>query len=126
MELKKEDLRGTPLKERDFRAGKVLTVEWEPDLRYAWDDGVGIGAYLAKMKEGQITGSRCEPVRPRSDCPNRPAMTARRTSGSAIDTDIFQRLPISALARLVTVLHKDCSCVSVHTPSQSDTIKTWI
>ena len=60
MELKKENLRGTPLSEKDFRAGKVITVEWEPDLRYEWDNGVAIGYYLDQLKEGKITGCRCE------------------------------------------------------------------
>jgi uncharacterized OB-fold protein len=60
MEFKKEDLMGTPLREKDFRSGKYVTVEWKPDLRYAWDDGVGIGYYLRELKEGRLTGCRCE------------------------------------------------------------------
>lgn len=73
MELKKEMLAGTPLSDRDFRAGKVLSVEWKPDLRYAWDDGVAIGYYLKQLKEGKITGCRCErcniiTVPPRTFC----------------------------------------------------------
>ena len=59
MELKKEDLRGTPLNEKEFRAGKVVTVDWEPDLRYSWDNGVGIGYYLSQLKAGKIAGSEC-------------------------------------------------------------------
>lgn len=60
MELKKEMLRGTPVKESDFRSGKYFTMEWEPDLRYAWDNGVGIGIYLENMKQGRIIGAVCE------------------------------------------------------------------
>ena len=73
MELKKQDLRGTPLKERDFRSGKVITVDWEPDLSYSWDNGVGIGYYFENLKKGRITGSYCErcnitTVPPRAFC----------------------------------------------------------
>ena len=60
MELKKEMLRGTQLSEKDFRAGKVVTVEWAPDIRYSWDNGVGISHYLNQLKEGKIAGCRCE------------------------------------------------------------------
>jgi hypothetical protein len=60
MELKKEMLRGTPLSEKDFKAGKVLSVSWDPDLQYEWDNGVGIGYYLASLREGVIAGCRCE------------------------------------------------------------------
>lgn len=60
MEIKKEMLKGTPLKERDFRSGKHPTVEWKPDLSYAWDNGVGIGYYLSQLKEGKITAAHCE------------------------------------------------------------------
>jgi len=59
MELKKEMLRGTQLSESDFRAGKVITTDWKPELHYAWDNGVGIGYYLAQLKAGKITASFC-------------------------------------------------------------------
>jgi len=60
MELKKEMLQGTPLSEKDFKAGKVLSEKWNPDLNYRWDDGVEIGFYLKMLKEGKLYGCRCE------------------------------------------------------------------
>jgi uncharacterized OB-fold protein len=59
MKLEDQKLGGTNLKSADFKKGKVLTTEWEPALRYAWDNGVAIGRYLAEMKEGRIIARRC-------------------------------------------------------------------
>ncbi len=49
----------TPLSHKDFVQGKVFTVDCEPDLRYAWDDGVAIGRYLKELKQGRIMARRC-------------------------------------------------------------------
>jgi len=59
MKLEDWKLGGTNLKSADFKKGKVLTTEWEPNLRYAWDNGVAIGRYLAEMKEGRIIARAC-------------------------------------------------------------------
>ncbi len=59
MKLEDFELRGTNLKSSDFKTGKVLTVEWEPDLKYAWDDGVAIGRYLAELGNGRIIARTC-------------------------------------------------------------------
>ena len=58
MKLEDYELGGTNLKSSDFKKGKVLTTEWEPDLRYAWDDGVAIGRYLAELKKEKIIRSK--------------------------------------------------------------------
>jgi uncharacterized protein len=59
MKLEDQKLGGTNLKSSDFKTGKVLTTEWEPDLKYAWDNGVAIGRYLAELKEGRIIARAC-------------------------------------------------------------------
>jgi uncharacterized OB-fold protein len=53
----------TPLSEKDIRSGKYVTVPWSGDLRYAWDDGVAIGRYLAELKNGKIIARSCEGCR---------------------------------------------------------------
>ena len=50
---------GTPLRDSDIRQGKVLTLEAEPNLRYAWDTGIAIGRFLAELKKGRIVGRQC-------------------------------------------------------------------
>jgi hypothetical protein len=50
---------GTPLRDSDIRQGKVLTLEVEPNLRYAWDTGIAIGRFLAELKKGRIVGRQC-------------------------------------------------------------------
>lgn len=49
----------TRLSFKDFAEGKVFTVPWRPDLRYAWDDGVAIGRYLKELRKGRIMAKRC-------------------------------------------------------------------
>ncbi|MBU2513443.1 Zn-ribbon domain-containing OB-fold protein [bacterium] len=39
---------------------KALKVTWQPDLQYAWDNGIAIGKYLEALKDGKILGARCE------------------------------------------------------------------
>jgi uncharacterized OB-fold protein len=51
-------LRGTGLGNEDFKEGRVCTTTGAPDARYAWDTGVGIGRYLAGLKEGVLWGTR--------------------------------------------------------------------
>jgi len=53
----------TPLRSKDLREGKALSVSWEPNLQYAWDDGVAIGRYLKALKNGQIVAAYCRTCR---------------------------------------------------------------
>ena len=50
---------GTHLSEKDFDQGNILFRHDELKADYAWDTGVGIGAYLAALKNGVILGSAC-------------------------------------------------------------------
>lgn len=64
---------GTSLHENDFDEGKVLFVHDELKADFAWDTGIGIGAYLAGLKRGVILGVRCDHCRkivvpPRTVC----------------------------------------------------------
>jgi len=59
MKLEDYKLGGTALRSSDIKKGKVLTTSWDPDLAYAWDDGVAIGRYLAELKNGRIIGRAC-------------------------------------------------------------------
>ncbi|MBN1163593.1 MAG: Zn-ribbon domain-containing OB-fold protein [Candidatus Krumholzibacteriota bacterium] len=59
MKLEDYELGGINIKSSDFKKGKVLTTEWEPNLKYAWDNGVAIGRYLAGLKEGRIIARIC-------------------------------------------------------------------
>jgi uncharacterized OB-fold protein len=63
MKLEDYELGGTALRSSDIKKGKVLSTAWEPDLAYAWDDGVAIGRYLAELKEGRIIGRACHKCR---------------------------------------------------------------
>jgi uncharacterized OB-fold protein len=50
---------GTPLSEADFKNGKILFTHDELKGEFAWDTGIGIGKYLAALKNGIILGSLC-------------------------------------------------------------------
>jgi len=50
---------GTSLSEKDFAEGKVLFVHDQLKAEFAWDTGIGIGAYLASLKRGVILGAYC-------------------------------------------------------------------
>jgi len=52
-------LRGTALREDDFRSGKVLAAEWRGKIDYRWDAGVAIGQFLNALKEGRLLGRKC-------------------------------------------------------------------
>jgi len=54
---------GTSLSESDFSEGKVLFTYDEMRGEFAWDTGIGIGAYLAGLKRGQILGAYCPSCR---------------------------------------------------------------
>lgn len=49
----------TKLSVKDIRTGKVLSCSDKPNLKYAWDNGVAIGRYLAELKNGKIIGKKC-------------------------------------------------------------------
>lgn len=73
MTSKIREFRGTPLSEKDFEAGKVLFHHDEMNGQFAWDRGIGIGRYLAALKEGYLLGSTCRHCRrtvipPRTVC----------------------------------------------------------
>lgn len=73
MTAKIKSFPGTPLSEGDIRDGKVLSVHDKMNGQYAWDTGIGIGSYLASLKEGVILGSYCPDCRrtvvpPRTVC----------------------------------------------------------
>ena len=73
MTANKKEFPGTPLKESDFNEGKVLFNHDEMKADFAWDTGIGIGKYLAGLKEGIIFGSLCSTcnkivVPPRTVC----------------------------------------------------------
>ena len=59
MKLEDYELGGTHLRSSDFEKGTVLTTAWQPNLAYAWDNGVAIGRYLAELKEGRIIARAC-------------------------------------------------------------------
>ncbi len=61
MEISADMLKGTAtgLKHKDLAQGKVLTASWDPNLQYAWDDGVAIGRYLKELKHGRIIAKKC-------------------------------------------------------------------
>jgi uncharacterized protein len=61
MEITADMLRNTAtrLNSKDFAQGKVVTAAWNPNLQYAWDDGVAIGRYLKGLKEGRIMAKKC-------------------------------------------------------------------
>ncbi len=73
MTAKIKEFPGTPLSERDFDEGSVLFNYDELKGDYAWDTGIGIGNYLAALKEGVILGVYCSTcnkivVPPRTVC----------------------------------------------------------
>ncbi|MEJ5186998.1 MAG: Zn-ribbon domain-containing OB-fold protein, partial [Candidatus Geothermincolales bacterium] len=50
-------------REEDLKEGKLLSLLWKPNLKYAWDNGVAIGRYLAELKEGRIIARKCNKCR---------------------------------------------------------------
>lgn len=51
---------GTALSDADIKEKKVLVTEWHPNLKYAWDTGIGYGRYFAELKNGRIVGTKCD------------------------------------------------------------------
>jgi uncharacterized OB-fold protein len=54
---------GTAIHEEDLKTNKVLFTEWKPNLKYAWDAGIGYGKYFSALKEGKIIGTKCNKCR---------------------------------------------------------------
>ncbi len=50
---------GTGLSGKDIEENKIFTVDDALNCRYTWDTGVGIGRYLAELKNGKIIGKKC-------------------------------------------------------------------
>jgi uncharacterized OB-fold protein len=50
---------GTPLREADLAAGRVLTVPGAARAEYAWDLGIAMSHYLAELQQGRLVGRRC-------------------------------------------------------------------
>ncbi len=63
MTAKIKEFPGASLSEQDFEKGNILFNYDKLNGRYAWDTGVGIGSYLASLKNGVILGSRCKTCR---------------------------------------------------------------
>ena len=63
MTAKIKEFPGTSLTEQDFSDGKVLYNFDKLNGVYAWDTGIGIGAYLSSLKDGVILGSHCKTCR---------------------------------------------------------------
>ena len=63
MTTKIKEFPGISLSEQDFVDGKILYNFDKLNGIYAWDTGVGIGSYLASLKNGVILGSRCNTCR---------------------------------------------------------------
>lgn len=53
----------TSLKQSALDEGKVVTVPYKPELRYAWDAGVAIGHYLEELKQGRLVARLCHHCR---------------------------------------------------------------
>lgn len=63
MTAKIKEFPGVSLNEQDFEDGKILFNFDKLNAHYAWDTGVGIGTYLASLKNGVFMGSRCNTCR---------------------------------------------------------------
>jgi uncharacterized protein len=73
MTVKIKEFPGISLSEQDFEDGKILYNFDKLNGIYGWDTGIGIGSYLASLKEGVILGSYCSTCRktvvpPRTVC----------------------------------------------------------
>ncbi len=73
MTVKIKEFPGISLSEQDFTDGKILFNFDKLNGIYAWDNGIGIGSYLASLKAGVILGSHCSTCRkivvpPRTVC----------------------------------------------------------
>jgi hypothetical protein len=63
MTVKIKEFPGTSLSEDDFKEDKVLFNFDKLNGIYAWDTGIGIGSYLAGLKNGVLLGSHCKTCR---------------------------------------------------------------
>lgn len=59
MTSKIQEFPGTPLSEEDFRQEKILFNYDQLNGQFAWDTGIAISSYLAGLKKGFLTGTRC-------------------------------------------------------------------
>lgn len=63
MTAKIKEFPGVSLSEQDFEEGRILYNFDKLNGIFAWDTGVGIGTYLASLKNGVILGSYCSTCR---------------------------------------------------------------
>ena len=59
MSEKFKELPGTPLSSADLKSGRVITIKWRPNAKYAWSVGIAYGRYLEELKNGRIIGRHC-------------------------------------------------------------------
>jgi uncharacterized OB-fold protein len=102
--------RGVPLREEDLQRQKVLTVEYRPKTNYSWATGEAIGKFLKGLKEGVITGSKCDNcgrivVPPRIFC----EFCFRRV-------DEFVRLPESGIVNTFSISYITADTTRVKNP----------
>ena len=57
---KKVEPLGVAVKEEDIENQKVLTVTYQPRVKYSWTTGIAVGEFLRGLKAGVITGSKCD------------------------------------------------------------------
>ena len=60
LDAKAVEKTATKVSLKDIKEGRVLSACDVPNLKYAWDNGVAIGRYLAELKNGRIIGKRCK------------------------------------------------------------------
>ncbi|MGB9599809.1 MAG: Zn-ribbon domain-containing OB-fold protein [Myxococcota bacterium] len=56
MKIEKVPVKG--LTSQEFE--KALKVNWDPELKYNWDNGKAIGRYLHELKKGRIIARVCD------------------------------------------------------------------
>lgn len=59
MSVKISKYYGVSLKESDLKERKVLTTEWNFNLRYNYTAGVAMSRFLSELKDGKIIGRSC-------------------------------------------------------------------
>lgn len=73
MKLEIQDFPGTPLTEAEITNGNVLSIHDQLKADFAWDTGIAINHYLTGLKQGYLSGMKCNTCRkivipPRTVC----------------------------------------------------------
>lgn len=101
---------GTGLSNEQFRDGGVLCESWEPVLRYAWDKGVAMRAYLDGLKAGRLTGVRCKKC-------DRTVIPPRAFCEKCFGADIeFVPLPSTGTVNTFSITHVRWDMVRLEKP----------